>query len=69
MPPAAAGGDPGVTEEADVDQSWLSTAIGSIVLAIAAVGVIAHYRREQRRADLLRNLDHHEWWDWSRPRR
>jgi hypothetical protein len=69
VPPAAAGGDPGVTEEADVDPSWLGTAVGALVLAIAAAGGIAHYRREQRRADLLRNLDHHEWWYWRGPRR
>jgi len=43
-----------------VDQSWLGTAVGLIVLMIAACGVIAHYRRERHRADLLRNLDHHE---------
>jgi hypothetical protein len=51
-----------------VDQSWLGMAVGTIVLAIAAAGVIAHYLRERRRADLLRNLDHHEWWQWSQPR-
>lgn len=54
-----------VPEEADVDQSWLGVAAGTIVLVIAAVGVTAHYRRERRRAELMRNLDHHEWWQWS----
>jgi hypothetical protein len=35
-------------------------------MVIAAIGLIAHYRRERRRADLLRNLDHHDWWRWTR---
>jgi hypothetical protein len=55
--------------EADVDQSWPGMAVGTIVLVIAAAAVIAHYRRERRRADLLRNLDHHEWLQWTRTRR
>jgi hypothetical protein len=41
---------------------------GVIVLVIAAIGVVAHYRRERRRADLLRNLDHHDWRRWTRSR-
>jgi hypothetical protein len=68
VPPSLAGGNPGVPEEADVDQSWLGMAVGLIVLVMAAGGVIAHYRREQRRADLLRNLDHHDWCRWTRSR-
>ncbi|MEM5314260.1 hypothetical protein [Paraburkholderia sp. JHI869] len=52
-----------------MDQTWLGMAAGTIVLVIAAIGVTAHYLRERRRADLLRNLDHHEWWQRSRPRR
>ncbi|POR51718.1 hypothetical protein B0G62_106252 [Paraburkholderia eburnea] len=52
-----------------MEQSWLGMSVGTIVLFIAAVGVVAHYRRERRRADLLRNLDHHEWLQWSRSRR
>lgn len=51
-----------------MDQSWLVIAVGTIVLVIAALGVAAHYRREQRRADLLRNLDHREWRRWTRSR-
>lgn len=67
--PGAWGGDPGVTGEADVDQTWLGVAAGTIVLVIAVVGVTAHYLRERRRADLLRNLEHHEWWQQTRSRR
>ncbi|CAD6520485.1 hypothetical protein LMG28727_01413 [Paraburkholderia kirstenboschensis] len=48
-------------------ESWLGVVIGMFVLVIAATGVIAHYRREYRRAELLRNLDHHDWCPWSRP--
>ena len=51
-----------VTAEADVDQTWLGMAAGTIVLVVAGVGVAAHYLRERRRADFLRNFDHHEWW-------
>lgn len=50
-------------------ESWLGIVIGTFVLAIAATAVIAHYRREHRRAELLRNLDHHDWCRWSRSRR
>ncbi|MEM5315149.1 hypothetical protein [Paraburkholderia sp. JHI869] len=35
------------------------TAIGVMVLVIAAMAVVAHYRRERRRANLLRNLHQH----------
>jgi hypothetical protein len=52
-----------------MDQTSLGMAAGTIVLVIAVIGVTAHYLRERRRADLLRNLDHHEWWQRSRPRR
>lgn len=55
--------------EADVDQSWLGMVAGTIVLVIAAMSVTAHYRRERRRAELLRNLDHHDWFRWTRIRR
>ncbi|CAG9252256.1 conserved hypothetical protein [Paraburkholderia unamae] len=52
-----------------MDQSWLGMGVGAIVLVIAAIGVAAHYRRERRRAELLRHLDHHEWWQRNRSRR
>ncbi|QBR04399.1 hypothetical protein E1956_45790 (plasmid) [Paraburkholderia pallida] len=45
-----------------MDQTWLGLGAGTTVLAIAVVGVTAHYLRERRRADLLRNFDYHEWW-------
>ncbi|WP_321916578.1 MULTISPECIES: hypothetical protein [unclassified Paraburkholderia] len=51
-----------------MDPSWLAMLVGAIVLVIASCGVVAHYRRERRRADLLRNLDHHEWCRWTRSR-
>ena len=52
-----------------MDQTWLGMAAGTIVLVIAVIGVTAHYLRERRRAELLRNLDHHEWWQRTRSRR
>jgi len=50
-------------------ESWLGIVFGTFVLITATTGVIAHYRREHRRAELLRNLDHHDWCRWSRSRR
>lgn len=54
--------------EPAVDESLLGMVVGVMVLAIATYAVLAHYRRERRRADLLRNLDHHDWWHWTRSR-
>ncbi|HKU00993.1 MAG TPA: hypothetical protein VJS30_31330 [Paraburkholderia sp.] len=54
-----------------MDQTWLGMVVGAIVpiiLVIAAIS-IHHHRRERRRADLLRNLDHHDWCRWVRVRR
>jgi hypothetical protein len=51
-----------------VDVFQAGTAFGAVVLAIAAIAVVAHYRRERRRADLMRNLDHHDWCRWTRIR-
>ena len=42
----------------------LITDFGMVALAIAAFAVVAHYRRERRRANLLRHLDHHDWCRW-----
>jgi hypothetical protein len=50
-------------------ESWLGIVIGTFVLVIAATAVIAHYRRERRRAELLKNLDHHDWCRWPRSQR
>ncbi|SDE17817.1 hypothetical protein [Paraburkholderia lycopersici] len=51
-----------------MDMLQLGTAAGVMVLIVAAMAVIAHYRRERRRANLLRNLDHHDWCRWTRIR-
>lgn len=58
-------GGPGDAAEVNVDEIGFGVTLGAMMLFIAAVGVTAHYRREKRRADLLRNLDHHEWWQRS----
>ncbi|MFL9912758.1 hypothetical protein [Paraburkholderia sp. RL17-337-BIB-A] len=42
-------------------ESWMGVMAGAFVMVIAAIGVIGHYRREQRRAQLLKHLDHHDW--------
>lgn len=41
-----------------MDESWASVVMGSAVLLFAAVFVVDHYRREHRRAQLMRRLDH-----------
>lgn len=46
--------------EASMDETWVGMAVGTLVLVIAAVGVAAHYRRERRRAEVLRRFDLHE---------
>jgi hypothetical protein len=46
-------------------ESWMGIVIGSLVLVIAAIAMVGHYRREHRRAELLRNLDHHSWYRWQ----
>lgn len=42
--------------------------VGSFVLAIAAILVIGHYRREHLRERLLRQMDHHLHADLRRRR-
>lgn len=51
-----------------MEETLLATVAGVTVLAVAAYGVIAHYYREKRRAELMRNLDRHEWSDRTRSR-
>ncbi len=68
LPAVPVGSDRSVPEEANMNGSLLGTVVGGLVLAIAAYGVMAHYRRERRRADLLRHLDHHDWCRWTRTR-
>jgi hypothetical protein len=50
-------------------ESWIGIVIGTFVLVIAAIAVVGHYRREHRRTQLLKNLDHHDWCRWPRSRR
>ncbi|WP_171910399.1 hypothetical protein [Paraburkholderia fungorum] len=52
-----------------MEQTWIGIVVGTTVLVIAATAVTAHYRREKRRAELLRNLDHHDWCRWTRSQR
>ncbi|HEX7909617.1 MAG TPA: hypothetical protein VF534_16240, partial [Paraburkholderia sp.] len=53
----------------NMSASWIGIIVGTLVLAIAAIGVAGHYRREHRREQLLKNLDHHDWCHWVRTRR
>ncbi|HEY4296869.1 MAG TPA: hypothetical protein VGM85_10395 [Paraburkholderia sp.] len=41
---------------------WMGLAIGVAALLIAIPLVIGHYRREHLRGQLLRKLDHGDWW-------
>ncbi|WP_181448362.1 hypothetical protein [Paraburkholderia phytofirmans] len=49
--------------------SWTGIVVGSFALAIAALMVIGHYRREWTRRRLLRRMDHHHCWEVMRQRR
>ncbi len=40
-----------------MNESWVTMVMGSAVLMIAVIFVAGHYRREHRRARLLRQLD------------
>jgi len=48
-----------------MDPGWVGMVIGSAVLLFAAIFVVAHYRRERRRAQLLRQLYHLPRWHWD----
>ncbi len=43
----------------------LGIAVGTIVFVVVGFSLTANYRRKRHRADLLRNLDHHEWCRWT----
>jgi hypothetical protein len=47
-----------------MDETWLSIVTGSAVLLFAAIFAVGHYRREQRRALSLRQLDLAHRWHW-----
>jgi zinc transporter ZupT len=53
-------------QESVMSDSWMAIVMGSFVLVIASMFVADHCRREHRRRQLLRNLNHHDWWDWTR---
>ncbi|RQP38960.1 hypothetical protein DF156_06905 [Burkholderia ubonensis] len=44
--------------------AWVGIVVGTFVLASVAVAAMNHHRSKHRRAELLRNLDHHEWCRW-----
>ncbi|MGF6970692.1 hypothetical protein OKW43_007787 [Paraburkholderia sp. WC7.3g] len=48
-----------------MDEGWVGMVMGSAALVIAAIFVVGHYRREHRRAQLLRRLDP-PGWPWHR---
>lgn len=49
-------------------ESWMGVVVGSFVLAVAAMLVMGHYRREHLRERLLRRMDHRHCWDVMRRR-
>ena len=53
-----------------MSESWMGMVVGSFVLAIAiaAMLITGHYRREHRRERLLRRMDHRHCWDVMRRR-
>lgn len=48
-----------------MSEAWIGFAVGACVLACAVIAAMNRHRRAHRRAELLRNLDHHEWWYWT----
>jgi hypothetical protein len=50
-------------------ESWMGVVVGLFALAIAAILVMGHYRREHLRERLLRRMDHRHCWDVMRRRR
>lgn len=63
-----AAGQSDKSEELEMNESLLMIAVALLMFAIIAYVTVVHYRRERRRADLLRNLDHHDWCRWVRTR-
>ena len=51
-----------------MSESWMGMIVGSFVLAIAALLIVGHYRREHLRKRLLRRMDHRHCWDVMRRR-
>jgi hypothetical protein len=50
------------SDEVAMIERWMGLTIGTTALLIAIPLVISHYRRERRRGQLLRNLNHVDWW-------
>ncbi|KWK50853.1 hypothetical protein WT81_25625 [Burkholderia stagnalis] len=48
-----------------MSEAWIGFGAVACVLACAVIAATNRYRRAHRRAELLRNLDHHEWWYWT----
>ncbi|KVO55671.1 hypothetical protein WT77_15780 [Burkholderia stagnalis] len=48
-----------------MSEAWIGFGVVACVLACAVIAATNRYRRVHRRAELLRNLDHHEWWYWT----
>ncbi|KAB0640018.1 hypothetical protein [Burkholderia stagnalis] len=48
-----------------MSEAWIGFGVVACVLACAVIAATSRYRRAHRRAELLRNLDHHEWWYWT----
>lgn len=49
--------------------AWVGIVVGTFVLAFVAAAAMNHHRREHRRAELLKNLDHHDWCRWIHTQR
>ncbi|MCC8392201.1 hypothetical protein LJ656_06330 [Paraburkholderia sp. MMS20-SJTR3] len=50
-----------------MSETWMGLTITGVALLIAMPLIFSHYRRERRRRQLLRNLDHEQWWYQARP--
>lgn len=52
-----------------MDETMVGVALGFSVLLIAALFVVAHYRREHLRQRLIRGMHGHRLYDFTRSRR
>ncbi|RKU00590.1 hypothetical protein C7H84_26120 [Burkholderia sp. Nafp2/4-1b] len=48
-----------------MDGSVVGIVAATFVLAFATIAAMNHRRRQHDRAELLRNLDHHDWCRWT----
>jgi hypothetical protein len=49
-----------------MSETWMGLTISGVAMLVAMPLIVSHYRRERRRGQLLRNLNHEDWWYQAR---